>query len=242
MTAEQLKKLRAYYYSLVGMQPTLEATSKASELILRESALLVQEEFDRISADFPNLIPSVNLSRHQMRQDPQWYYSQGVLSELALVIGRLKVAIETVEGTPVTETRQFAFVKDQNLRQVLERDYGEIQKAYIATCWKSVIILSGGAFEAILADLLLQNQAKAKASAKAPSVGDITKWDLVDLINVSVDLKLVSPGVEKLSHPVREYRNLVHPGNEVRNKLTFGKEEARIAIEVLHMLHRDLSP
>lgn len=34
---------------------------------------------------------------------------------------------------------------------------------------------------------------------------------------------------------------LVHPGNEVRTSLKFGKEEARIALTVLEMIHRDLS-
>jgi hypothetical protein len=63
----------------------------------------------------------------------------------------------------------------------------------------------------------------------------------VHLILVAVDLRLVTPGVEKLSHSVREYRDLVHPSVQVRTQLKSDKEEARIAIEVLNMLHRDLS-
>jgi hypothetical protein len=37
-------------------------------------------------------------------------------------------------------------------------------------------------------------------------------------------------------------RNLVHPGNELRQKLAFGHEEARIALEVLNMVDRELTP
>ena len=106
---------------------------------------------------------------------------------------------------------------------------------------KSVIILSGGAIEAILTDIALQNATQAKAATSAPKESDVTRWDLADLINVAVELKLVSAGVEKLSHSVRAYRNLIHPGNEIRNKLTFDAEEAKIALEVLHIVHRDLS-
>jgi hypothetical protein len=116
-----------------------------------------------------------------------------------------------------------------------------MQRAYISSCWKSVLILSGGAIEAILLDLLQANQAQALAASKAPGKPDLTRWDLADLINVAVELKLVSDGVEKLSHPVREYRNLVHPGVEVRTGLKFGEQEAKIALEVLHLLHRDLT-
>lgn len=107
---------------------------------------------------------------------------------------------------------------------------------------KSVIILAGGAIEAILLDLVQADEAPAKGSGKAPKEPNVTKWDLKDLISVCVDLKLVTAGVERLSSPVREYRNLVHPGNELRTKLTFSAEEARIALEVLNIVHRDLSP
>jgi hypothetical protein len=142
---------------------------------------------------------------------------------------------------PVTEERQFAFVSDSALRTIIERDYAEIQKAYISECWKSVIILCGGAIEAILTDLLIQNETAAKAAESAPKNSDIIRWDLSNLIGVAVELSLVSAGIEKLSHSIREYRNLVHPGNELRNKLRFDAEEAKIAVEVLNIVHRDLS-
>jgi hypothetical protein len=145
-----------------------------------------------------------------------------------------------VPQVAVDQQRHFHFIADPDLKVVLERDYQEIQRAFTAGCWKSVIILSGGAIEAILLDLLQRNSAVAKESTRAPNQTDLTRWDLKDLIAVSVDCKLVSDSVEKLSSPVREYRNLIHPGNEVRNKLKFGKEEARIACEVLNIVHREL--
>jgi len=156
-------------------------------------------------------------------------------------IKELAIPTEPAGDNPVAEAIKFQFIRDEGLHQLLERDYQEIQRALGARCWKSVIILSGGAIEAILTDLLLVNESAAKAAQSAPKKSDITKWDLADLIDVAVELKLIAPGVSKLSHPVREYRNLIHPGNEIRNKLSFGPEEARIAIEVLRMLHRDLS-
>lgn len=168
---------------------------------------------------------------------------QQILLGADLLLQTIAQLIQRVVGTsPVTEKREFPFIADSQLRTIVERDYQEIQKAFIAECWKSVIILCGGTFEAILADLLQRDSAKAKAASKAPiQRGDLSRWDLKDLIDVSVELKLVSPGIEKLSHPVREYRNLVHASYEIRNRLTFGLEEARIALEILHMLHRDLS-
>jgi hypothetical protein len=151
------------------------------------------------------------------------------------------IETENNRATPVTQSRDFSFINDIEVKKIIERDFAEIQRAFISKCWKSVIILSGGAIEAILLDQLVQNESNAKSSAKAPKNSDIKLWDLKDLIEVAIDLNLVHTGIDKLSHSVREYRNLVHPGNEIRNKLRFAEEEARIAIEVFNMLQRDLS-
>jgi len=102
-------------------------------------------------------------------------------------------------------------------------------------------VLSGGAIEAMLLDRLQRDPTPAKSAKGAPNKSDLTKWDLSELINVCVELNSISQGAEKLSHPIREYRNLIHPGNEIRNKLIFAAEEAKIALEVLHIIHRDLS-
>jgi hypothetical protein len=158
-----------------------------------------------------------------------------------VVIARLRVAIDQEESTPVTEHRGFPFVTDPELRAIVERNYEELQRDLISGSWKSTIVLCGGAIETILLDLL-QKHPDASAALSAPKgKHDLSRWDLSDLINVAVELKLVSPTVDKLSHSVREYRNLIHPGRELRSGLKTDREEATIAIEVLHILHRDLS-
>lgn len=207
--------------------------------------LPLEVELQRLQNESPELIPPFNKEDYFMHlagmTNRRIYNLTGIRSYVAIALGRLQIAIEQPTGMPVTEKRQFAFVSDLALRTIVERDYVEIQKAYISECWKSVIILCGGAIEAILTDLLIQNETAAKAAKSAPKNSDITRWDLSNLIDVSVELPLVSAGIEKLSHPIREYRNLVHPGNELRNKLRFDAEEAKIAVEVLNIVHRDLS-
>lgn len=244
MTEGELKKIRGYYHALLGMKQVFDDAADNKALSIGSAPVReLDREIRRIEGDFPGVLPTQNVEHlvsHRGQSDT-YYDVAGVRSFIAIALARLKVAIDTSESTPVTETREFFFVKDLQLRKLLERDYSEIQRAYIAKCWKSVIILSGGVIEAMLLDVLLRNPGLPETASSAPQKPDVTKWDLADLINVCVELTLVSPGVEKLSHSVREYRNLVHPGNEIRNKLTFDAEEARIALEVLHIVHRDLS-
>lgn len=237
MIREKMKKLRQYYHSLLGQQRFFE--DKNNPMVSQAPVRILTDEIKAIESDFPGLLPSFNPT--EFHSHNEIYASSGIRAYLHTALARLQVAIEDSESTPVTETREFSFIQEKQLRSIMERDYTEIQRAYIAECWKSVIILCGGAIETILTDILLQHSPQTASASNAPKKSDITKWDLADLINVAVELQLVSPGVEKLSHSVREYRNLVHPGNEIRNNLAFGIEEARIAIEVLHIIHRDLS-
>lgn len=243
MTDAERKRLLGYYRSLNGVERNLR--EQASRKVLSVDAGAgdaIAEEIDRLEGEFPDLGPPSRVNQLKLESMTGHFYRiESLLAKVSLVLGRLSVATEADASTPVTEVKEFPFIHDAALRTILERDYLEIQRAYVARCWKSVIILAGGAIEATLLDLVLQDPTRARSSLKAPSHVDLTRWDLRDLIAVCVDLKLVTSGVERLSSPVREYRNLVHPGNELRSKLVFGAEEARIALEVLNMVHRDLS-
>ena len=244
MDSDELKKLRALYHSILEQQRILAAVDfKGAANIPKAAILPLLSEFAQLNREFPDLVAPFQDSQYRIfdPQGKQYYSYAGVLSYASMACGRLKISIEQPLDTPVTEVRQFAFINDANIRRIIERDYDEIQRAYISKCWKSVMILCGGAIEAILTDLLVAHDTEAKQAESAPNKPEIIRWDLSELINVAVELKFVTEGVEKLSHSIREYRNLVHPGNEIRQKLYFDAEEAKISLEVLNILHRDLS-
>ena len=243
MAEEKARKLRGYYHSLLGLQRLFESELKQHPYCEGSPVATLAGEIDRIEKGFPGLLPQFYLGSYFSHSsgNESFYKVSGILSFLASAVAHLEASLDTPIGTPVTQTREFTFVIDLELRKVIERDYAEIQRGYIGECWKSVIILSGGAIEALLTDRLLRDPERARAASKAPREPDIKKWDLAHVIDVSLQLQFVTSGVEKLSHSVREYRNLVHPGNEIRNNLKFGAEEAKIALEVLHIVWRDLS-
>jgi hypothetical protein len=242
MTEDHLRKLRGHYHSLSKQSQRFKETCLIRDFrISRQEFRILADELRALEADFPGVLPPFKDEDFVSDYAHQYSYHP-IQSYLAVALGKLQSLLDDQESTPVTQVREFTFIKDLKLRSILERDYQEIQRAFIARCWKSLIILCGGAIEAILVDLLVQNQTKATTASNAPKEPDISKWRLSHLINVSVELSLVTPGAEKLSHSIREYRNLIHPGNEIRHNLMFDAEEARIALEVLHIIHRDLSP
>ena len=236
-----LNKLRQFYHSIIGLQKIFDQWQHIN--IDHYSVDLLKQEIDELLNNFSNIVPPCELEKYfaGRRDSGSLYNCAGIKSYLCVVLGRLKIDIDDPQKTPVTEIRDFSFINHAELRKILERDFSEIQRAYIAECWKSVIILCGGAIEAILINLLLANSPQAQTSSKAPNQKDITRWNLSSLIDVSVDLILVSSGVEKFSHALREYRNLVHPGREIRDKLSLDAEEAKVSLEVFNIVCRDLS-
>jgi hypothetical protein len=136
----------------------------------------------------------------------------------------------------------FNFIIIKELIPILQRDYLEISKCMEVACWKAAIILSISAIEGILYDLLKQNQEQALKSKQAQRDKDdkrvlpLEDWHLSYLINVAFDLGFVTDSFKKLSHTIKEFRNLVHPMNEITGSYTIGEHEAKVAFSVLNML------
>ncbi len=139
------------------------------------------------------------------------------------------------------ETRKFSFVADNELRQIIERDYKELSLILLpAGAWKSTVILAGSILEAILYDLLTKNstiQARAESSPKAPEdasekIKSILKgyWKLHDFIEVAGDLGLLpNARVNTFDQVLRDYRNFVHPKKEIRSQHPCSEAEAFMA-------------
>ena len=131
MTEEELRKLRAYYHSLLAQRRVFE-DSVIQPNIESAPVNVLTEELQRIEADFPGILPQFNrrdFYSFAADSGDSYYKISGIRSYLAGAIARLQVAIDTTKATPVTETREFSFVRDEALRRILERDYSEIQRA-----------------------------------------------------------------------------------------------------------------
>ncbi|MCX7049855.1 MAG: hypothetical protein NTX50_30775 [Candidatus Sumerlaeota bacterium] len=141
--------------------------------------------------------------------------------------------------------RSFNFVKDSDLKQIIERDYRELRlKVFPSGAWKSSVILAGSILEAILYDQLATDpaiQAKAVASKEAPThksgkVKDLVagEWVLFELIKVAVDLTIIPLERSKsIDQVLRDYRNFVHPKKEIKANHPCAEAEAMMSIGAL---------
>lgn len=234
-------RYKEYYYALKGLD---EVFSEKQSSWVEENLVDEYEQFLREADERdPNALVKFNKGvyfSHDNERHGRYYKVAGIRAHIKKNLARVRSQLEVSEDNPALESRDFDFIQDADIKAILERDYKEIQKGVISGSWKSVIILSGGALEAILLDLLQKNSSMALSSDKKPQKQDLSEWALNDLIEVGLDTELVEPSVAKLSHSVRDYRNLIHPGNEKRSGLKVEPEEAKIALEVLNILIRDL--
>ncbi len=132
------------------------------------------------------------------------------------------------------KTRSFSFLKDKDLREIIERDYKELTLVlFPGGAWKSTVIMAGSILEAILFDILSTDpaiNAKAMATPLAAK-GPMEDWKLEKLIEVAGDIGVLpAKRVDTFDQVLRDYRNFVHPKKEIRSGHPCGEGEAQLAI------------
>src|SRR2546428_564052 len=142
MTDDELKKLRGHYHALLGQQRLFDDPRVVERHTVESGPLkLLAAEIASVEASFPGIIPPFQeetFFSHRGSRGETYYLVSAVRSYLAIVVGKLKASIDIPESTPVTQKREFAFVKDPELRRIMERDYLEIQQDYLVKSWKSL--------------------------------------------------------------------------------------------------------
>jgi hypothetical protein len=102
--------------------------------------------------------------------------------------------------------------------------------------FRSVVILASSTIEAALLDRLQRNPGLAMSSRFSLQQADISQWGLNRLIEVSVDLGLVSRRFAALPPAIRQYRTLMDTSRAAHDKMKIGSEEVRAALGALQYL------
>jgi hypothetical protein len=139
------------------------------------------------------------------------------------------------------EKSAFSFIADKKLRNLIEKDWEEINAIFNVNAWKSCVLLCGSILEGILINELKRNQPIANQEyqrLKNRNAPVLDRWDLVDLVEISNRLQLFPKGTIHLNHAIREFRNLVHPGKQLREHIEVTEEQAVIAFNTIKELQK----
>jgi hypothetical protein len=168
----------------------------------------------------------------------------------ARLLGAASPQSDTTEDEFIT--KQFGNVSidkltlDPVLSGVLKQRVCEIQKCLTAKAPLAAIFLCGSTLEGILLGFACAKAKEFNQSALSPKdklgkVKQFQDWTLNDLINVARDLGLVGEDVKKFSHALREFRNYIHPYQQLSSNFNPNDHTAKICWQVLQAAITQLS-
>ena len=160
-----------------------------------------------------------------------------------------KIELHDNNAEPIIDEDKFLEKEFENLSissigldgivtEVLEKRIEEIKKCLNAKSALAVIFLSGSSLEGILLGLALKlpkefNTAASAAKDKTGKVKQFPEWTLAQLINTAYELRLIDEDVKKFSHSLRDFRNYIHPYQQVSSRFNPDENTAKICFQVL---------
>ncbi|NKR99072.1 hypothetical protein GS473_21360 [Rhodococcus hoagii] len=129
--------------------------------------------------------------------------------------------------------------------EVVKARLAEIDSVMKANAPLAVIFLVGSTLEGLLAELATAQASAFITSSAAPKGRDrkvkpIQDWTLSELIAVAKDVGVLSTDVAEHADQVRNFRNYIHPRQQLKENFAPRIETARIAQQVLVGALKDL--
>lgn len=135
---------------------------------------------------------------------------------------------------------------DNAVVNVLNKRIVEIKKNLKSGASLSTIFLCGSVLEGILLGVALSNIEKFNQSSLSPKsrktgkVLKIHEWTLNSLIDVAHDVGFLGLDVKKYSHSLRDFRNYIHPYEQMSSGFSPDIDTAKISWQVLQAAISDL--
>jgi hypothetical protein len=135
---------------------------------------------------------------------------------------------------------------DSSISAILNERIAEIRKCSATNAPLAVIFLCGSTLEGILLGTASANPKDFNQSTLSPKddtgkVKQFYNWTLYDFINVARDLNLLGEDVKKFSHALRDFRNYIHPFQQMASNFSPDQHTAKICWQVLQAAISDLS-
>lgn len=121
---------------------------------------------------------------------------------------------------------------------IIENRLKEALAVFQVKAYLSVIFLCGSVLEGVLIGMTQRYPEKFNRSNLSPrnqqgKVEPFYKWSLADLIDVACDVRFLQLDVKKFSHGLREFRNYIHPYQQMSSGFTPDEHTAKVCLQVL---------
>lgn len=175
------------------------------------------------------------------------------------IANRLRgVSDKTADANSVDAEKDFLKKEYQNISleklsidtlvlDVLNQRSIEIEKSIKTGASLSVIIMCGSVLEGLLLGVALKNMKEFNQSPSSPKDKETGKvlqfqyWTLNNFIDVAHNIGFLGLDVKKFSHSLRDFRNYIHPYQQMSSQFNPDIDTAKISWQVLKATINDLS-
>ncbi len=124
------------------------------------------------------------------------------------------------------------------ISEILKLRIIEIENCLKSSSPLSVIFLCGSTLEGILLGVATKYPKEFNTSKSTPKNDDgkpkqFQEWNLNTLINVAYENKMLNEDVKKFSHSLRDFRNYIHPYQQLYSGFNPDIHTAKISLQVL---------
>ena len=127
---------------------------------------------------------------------------------------------------------------ESTVAKIIENRLNEAHAVLSVSAYLSVIFLCGSVLEAVLLGAAREEPKKFNQSPASPkdSNGKVKlfhEWSLAQFIDVACDIGLLKPDIKKFSHGLRDFRNYIHPNEQIVSGFTPDEHTAKVCWQVL---------
>lgn len=164
------------------------------------------------------------------------------LKTAARLMGKVIVAEESEEEFLKKDFGAISIVGldiDPTITPILESRIREAMECHHAGAPLASIFMCGSVLEGILLNIALKSPAAFNQARSSPKSKDTQKvkpfqdWTLANLIDVAHEVGLLRLDVKKFSHVMRDFRNYIHPYEQMVSRFNPDKHTAEICLQVL---------
>jgi hypothetical protein len=127
---------------------------------------------------------------------------------------------------------------ESTVNGILDQRIKEIEKCFFGKAYLAVILLAGSTLEGTLLGVAnnhprLFNSAKASPKDGTGKTKQFHEWTLSAFIDVAYELRIVQHDTQKFSHTLRDFRNYIHPFQQLSSGFSPTEHTAKLCLQVL---------
>jgi hypothetical protein len=147
-------------------------------------------------------------------------------------------------------SNELAFIDEEEWRNTLRSDLGAVEAALHNHEWKAATVLGGSLVEALLLWAVGRHSAEERKEAiactpapfgKPPDPSSPESWDLIHYVEVARALTEISENTATQARLAKDFRNLIHPGRERRQRMRANRGTALSVAAAVEQVIGDLS-